>query len=390
MQEWLSFYFKGPMTAPGLYPEHDIFIQLMKLKNTLCWMQGEDLITHLGQEYYDQCMEAAPLAYRHCMRVLVVGGTMFIGRALVAELLKAGHEVTILHRKGKHDLGKRVQNIVADRNDPESMRRALQFSNYQVVFDNVYDWERGTTAAQVEGNDLLITAASGDRLLRYVFMSSVAAYGDGLNHHDGDPLAPDDHSEPYVRNKAMSERLLFRMHQKIGLPVVTLRPPFIYGPQNPFYRETFFWDRLRDNRPIILPGDGHRLMQFVYIKDLVRACMRAMEEPMAVGEAFNLANEHPITQAEVITAMAAAAGKKANIVRVPRERIAEAGGDPMGQPAYFGVYLDIPPITEVVVVGQAYSLDLQPTPSKRASKRPTDGTCAIRRRAKSIIVLRIV
>jgi myo-inositol-1-phosphate synthase len=53
VQEWLSFYFKGPMTAPGLYPEHDIFIQLMKLKNTLRWMKGEGLITHLGLEYYD-------------------------------------------------------------------------------------------------------------------------------------------------------------------------------------------------------------------------------------------------------------------------------------------------------------------------------------------------
>ena len=53
VQEWLSFYFKAPMTAPGLYPEHDIFIQLMKLKNTLRWMKGEQLITHLGLEYYD-------------------------------------------------------------------------------------------------------------------------------------------------------------------------------------------------------------------------------------------------------------------------------------------------------------------------------------------------
>ena len=53
IQEWLSFYFKAPMTAPGLYPEHDIFIQLMKLKNTLRWMRGENLITHLGLEYYD-------------------------------------------------------------------------------------------------------------------------------------------------------------------------------------------------------------------------------------------------------------------------------------------------------------------------------------------------
>ncbi|MDQ2900566.1 MAG: inositol-3-phosphate synthase [Acidobacteriota bacterium] len=53
VQEWLSFYFKAPMTAPGLYPEHDIFIQLMKLKNTLRWMRGQQLITHLGLEYYD-------------------------------------------------------------------------------------------------------------------------------------------------------------------------------------------------------------------------------------------------------------------------------------------------------------------------------------------------
>jgi myo-inositol-1-phosphate synthase len=53
VQEWLSFYFKSPMTAPDLYPEHDLFIQLMKLKNTLRWMRGEDLITHLGLEYYD-------------------------------------------------------------------------------------------------------------------------------------------------------------------------------------------------------------------------------------------------------------------------------------------------------------------------------------------------
>jgi len=53
IQEWLSFYFKSPMTAPELYPEHDLFIQSMKLKNTLRWLMGEALITHLGQEYYD-------------------------------------------------------------------------------------------------------------------------------------------------------------------------------------------------------------------------------------------------------------------------------------------------------------------------------------------------
>jgi myo-inositol-1-phosphate synthase len=56
IQEWLSFYFKSPMCAPQLYPEHDLFIQSMKLKNTLRWLMGEELVTHLGIEYYDRDM----------------------------------------------------------------------------------------------------------------------------------------------------------------------------------------------------------------------------------------------------------------------------------------------------------------------------------------------
>lgn len=53
IQEWLSFYFKSPQVAPRIYPEHDLFIQLTKLKNTLRWMMGEKLIIHLGREYYE-------------------------------------------------------------------------------------------------------------------------------------------------------------------------------------------------------------------------------------------------------------------------------------------------------------------------------------------------
>jgi nucleoside-diphosphate-sugar epimerase len=282
-------------------------------------------------------------------KVLVIGGTLFIGRALVSELLKAGHEVWVLHRKPAHDLGKRVNSIQADRNDPEATRRALEGAKFDAVFDNVYDWERGTTAAQVEAT---ARACCGNGLDRYIFMSSVAAYGDGLNHHEGDALAPDDHADPYSRNKAMSERALFRLHQRNGFPAVTIRPPFIYGPGNPFYREAFFWDRMRDNRQIILPGDGRRLMQFVYIKDLVAACLRAMEEPNAVGHAFNIANSRAITQAEAVQAFADAAAKRATVVRVPRERIHHMGGNPMGSSLYFGVYFDLPPITQIVTKAQ--------------------------------------
>lgn len=290
------------------------------------------------------------------MRVLVIGGTLFIGRGLVAALLKAGHEVTILHRKPGHDLGKKVREIIGDRNDPESLKTALIGHRFDVVFDNVYDWRRGTTAAQVEGT----ARALGDRLCRYIFMSSVAAYGDGLNHHEGDALAPDNHPDPYVRNKAMSERALFRLHQRTGFPVVTMRPPYVYGPGNPYYREAFFWDRLRDNRPIVLPGDGRRLMQFTHVKDLISACVHSIEEPAAVGHAFNIANPRPITQFELIELLGEVAGKKPNYVRIPRQRIIQAGGHPMGPNLYFGMYFDLPPITEVIAKAQRV-LKFKPT-----------------------------
>ncbi len=290
------------------------------------------------------------------MNCLVIGGTGFIGRPLVAELLKQGHSVTILHRRPKHDLGRRVKNLVADRNDGHALKAALAGAKFEVVFDNVYDWERGTTAGHIEGT----VRAVGDSLHRYVFMSSVAAYGDGLNHHEGDALAPDDAPELYVRNKAMSERALFRLHQRIGLPVVTLRPPYIYGPGNPYYREAFFWDRLRANRSIILPGDGRRLMQFVYVKDLVWAALRCLDEPNAAGHAFNIANARPLSQAEVVEAFANACKKPVRFVRIPREYILRAGGHPMGPKLYFAVYYDMPPITQVTAKAQRV-LKLKPT-----------------------------
>jgi 2'-hydroxyisoflavone reductase len=277
------------------------------------------------------------------MKVLVIGGTLFIGRLLVEELVKAGHEVAVLHRKAKHEFGRRVENIVADRNIPDSLNEELSGRRFEAVYDNVYDWERGTTPAQVEAT---VQACGGNRLSRYIFMSSVAAYGDGLNHKESDPLAPDYHANPYIRNKAATERLLFRMHSQKGLPVVTFRPPFIYGAGNPFYREQFFWDRLRAGRPIIIPGDGHRLMQFVNVNDLVTALVRALVEPRAIGEAFNIGDPKPLTQVELVERLGKAAGVEPALVRVPRDLIQQTGGNAMEEPYYFGEYFDVPPITE--------------------------------------------
>lgn len=266
------------------------------------------------------------------MRILVIGGTLFIGKLLVDRLRQQGHDVTILHRSSHGG----SDEVVADRNDPAAVTRALAGQRFDAVFDNVYDWERGTTAEQVLGT----VQACGD-VQRYVFMSSVAAYGDGLDHVESDPLAPDNHAEEYVRNKAQTERALFAS----GRPVVTFRPPFIYGPGNPFYREAFFWDRLLDARPILVPEDGQRLMQFVYVGDLVDACLSALANPVA-GEPFNVGDSAPVTQLELVEALAEASGRKAEIAFVSREKALAAGGDPMGPKMYFAQYYDLPPITE--------------------------------------------
>src|ERR1700742_4619535 len=122
----------------------------------------------------------------------VIRGTLFIGKLLVSELIRAGHEVYILHRKSQNPFGKRVHNLVADRNSVEEVRRAVGATRFDIVFDNAYDWEQGTTGRQVEATAQIFDG----KISRYVFLASVADYGDGLNHHEGDALAPDDHPSP--------------------------------------------------------------------------------------------------------------------------------------------------------------------------------------------------
>jgi len=208
-------------------------------------------------------------------------------------------------------------------------------------------------------------AACGPELQRYVFMSSVAAYGGGLDHHESDPLAPDDHPNPYVVHKASTERALFRRHAASGFPVATIRPPFVPGPRQPFYREPFFWDRLLDGRPIVIPDDGETPMQWAYSLDVAEAFVRAVEVPEAAGEAFNVGHVEPTTQRTFVEALARAAGVEPTLVPIPREQIHAAGGVLIGEPLYFGEFLDPPPITEVIEKAPRL-LGLTPTPMDEA------------------------
>lgn len=277
------------------------------------------------------------------MRLLVIGGTLFMGREVVSRLVARGHDVSVLHRRPQHDLGPAVRNLQADRSDLTSVARILGEEAFDVVVDMAYDFQRGTPAAHVEA----AARACGPQLRRYVFMSSTAAYGGGLDRREDAPLAPDEVPVAYVQHKAMAERALFRMHAHTGFPVVTFRPPFVYGPRQPFYREAFFWDRLLDGRPIVLPDDGSTLMQWVYVDDVAEACVRAVEVSEAVGHAFNVAHP-PITQRAFVEALARVAGVEPRCVPVPRAEIVAAGGDVFAGRLYFGEYLDLPPITQVV------------------------------------------
>jgi 2'-hydroxyisoflavone reductase len=278
------------------------------------------------------------------MKILVIGGTLFIGRETVQRLVDRGHDVTVLHRRDRHDLDPAIRNARADRADIAAVSRIIEEGQFDAVVDMVYDWEKGTPAEQVEA-----TARAGrGRLRRYVFMSSIAAYGPGLDHRETDPLVPDDTPNPYAQQKAASERALFRLHAKEELPVTTFRPPFVHGPRQPFYREAFFWDRLADSRPIVLPDGGEAPIQWVFVRDLAEACVRAIEIPEAAGEAFNVGHTEPMTQRGFVEMLARIAGVRPSLVSMPRSDIHAAGGHPFAGNLYFGEFLDVPVHTSVI------------------------------------------
>ena len=129
-----------------------------------------------------------------------------------------------------------------------------------------------------------------------------------------------------------AERTLFRLHEETGFPVATFRPPLVHGPRQPFYREQFFWDRLLDGRPIILPDGGDRVMPWAYVDDVAEACVRAMEVPEAAGEAFNVGHVEQTTQRGFVELLARVAGVEAMLVPVARDQIAAAGGQFAGSP----------------------------------------------------------
>ena len=161
------------------------------------------------------------------MKVLVIGGTLFIGKLLVEELLKEGHDVAVLHRKPKHDFGRKVENLMADRNDAAALREALARPPFR---RGIRQCLTILSAAPRRRRWKATIRACGDRISRYVFMSSVAAYGDGLNHRRAIRwrriIIPTRMPATRPPRSACSSACT----RPDGLPVVTLPVrPFVYG-----------------------------------------------------------------------------------------------------------------------------------------------------------------
>ncbi len=291
------------------------------------------------------------------MRVLVVGGTRFIGRHTVSELLRRGHEVTLFHRgRTPNPFGDQVTELLGDRLERGSVERALGGQRFDGVADIAYAWDARTGAREVS----YVVDALGAPPGRYVYLSSVSVYGDGPL-----PLREDSPREPslggYSEDKIAAEDYLFEQQRRGRLNVAVVRPPFVYGPWNNIPREAWFWDRILAGRPVIVPDGGRTRFHWAAAKDVAWALAECLENPAAEGQAFNIAEAESVTHAEFIDRLAQVAGRPAEKVPVPRKRIRELGGGSFGASMYFGATLDAETDFSVSIEKARTRLGFRPT-----------------------------
>lgn len=291
------------------------------------------------------------------MRVLVIGGTRFIGRHAVTELLRRGHEVTLFHRsRTSSPFGDRVGELFGDRLDRASVQDALQGKRFDGVVDIAYPWDSRTGAREIS----YVVDALSPPPDRYVYLSSVSVYGDGPM-----PLREDNRRDPsmgaYSEDKIAAEDYLFDQQGRGRLSVAVIRPPFVYGPWNNIPREAWFWDRILAGRPVIIPDGGKTLFQWAAAKDVAWALGECLENPAADGEAFNIADAEPLSHAEFIDRLARVAGRPVEKVPILRERIHELGGTSIGASMYFGATLDAETDFSVSIEKAQERLGFRPT-----------------------------
>ena len=247
------------------------------------------------------------------MRLLVLGGTAFLGRALVEAALARGHEVTLFNRgRTNPELFPEVERLRGDRNEDVS---ALGGRDWDAVVDVATFLPRAVR---------LSSDALGERVERYVFVSSISAYADlSTPASEGSPVAepanPDSESiEDYGPLKAECERIV---QEAFGDRALVVRPGLIVGPHDPTDRFTYWPRRVAQGGRVLAPAPPEQPVQFIDVRDLGEWIVAAVEAGRS--GVYNATGE-PATFAQLLDACQRVSGN-VELVWVAPERLVEAG-----------------------------------------------------------------
>src|SRR4051795_8372512 len=248
------------------------------------------------------------------MRMLMLGGTVFLGRHVAAEALRRGHEVTLFHR-GRHgnDLFPEAEHLIGDRS---SDLTALEGRTWDAAVDT-----SGYEPADVAASSALLTAAGVEHLS---FVSTCNVYPDW----PGEPVSEDSpvwtEGDDYGPNKAACERAA-----EAALPgrVAALRAGLLCGPHDNVFRLPWWVARLARGGDVLAPGDPERTVQLVDVRDLA-VWFLDLAEHRTPGVFNATAQIGQATMREVLEAAVAATGSDARLTWVPDDALAAAGVEP--------------------------------------------------------------
>ncbi len=235
------------------------------------------------------------------MRVLIMGGTRFIGVYLTKILVEQGHEVVLFNRGNKPAPVPGVTQIQGDRTQPQILQQQLAGEKFDAIFDN-------------NGRELSDTAPLAElfagQIQHFVYVSSAGVYlkSDQMPHIEGDA------TDPKSRHKGKFETEAYLA--ETGLPFTSIRPVYIYGPQNYNPLESWFFDRIVRDRPIPIPGNGQHITQLGHVKDLAAAMAAVLGNHKAINQIYNVSGSRYVTFDGLARAGAAAAGKSPDAVQI--------------------------------------------------------------------------
>lgn len=235
------------------------------------------------------------------MRVLVMGGTRFIGVYLTKLLVAQGHEVVLFNRGNKPAPVAGIRQIVGDRTDPLQLKTSLSSESFDAVFDN--------NGRELSDTQPLAEIFKG-RIQHFVYVSSAGVYlkSDQMPHVEGDAV------DPNSRHKGKFETEAYLAES--GVPFTSIRPVYIYGPQNYNDLEAWFFDRIVRDRPVPIPGNGMALTQFGHCQDLAAAMAAVLGNEQAIGQIYNVSGDRAVTFDGLARACATAAGKDPTTLRI--------------------------------------------------------------------------